>query len=143
MLNIRAVLDTNVLVSGVISPQGAPRKILELAVGGAFRVVSSRAINHEILDVLHRDAIYVRYRLTEEVIDGVAALLYEGALLTEDRYRVAKVRKDPDDNKFIACALEGEADYIVSGDEHLLAIKHYQGIQIVDARMFLELLNRK
>ncbi len=63
-------------------------------------------------------------------------------VLTEDRYAVSKLRKDPKDNMFIACALEGEADYIVSGDDHLLGLKHYKGVQIVDARGFLKILGK-
>jgi hypothetical protein len=54
---LRAVVDTNVIVSGIISPKGAPRKILDLARREIFKVVSSIAINHEILNVLHRDSI--------------------------------------------------------------------------------------
>ena len=57
MRKIRAVVDTNVLVSGIIPPKGAPRTILELARKEVFKVVSSIAINHEILNVLHRDCI--------------------------------------------------------------------------------------
>lgn len=137
MRRIRAVLDVNIIVSGIISPKGAPRKILELAVEEAFEAVSSLEINREALSVLHRESIYAKYGLSEEIIDGISAFLYEGTILTEGRYSVTKVRKDPDDDKVIACAVEGEADYIVSGDEHLLGLKHYKGIQILDARAFL------
>jgi len=140
---IRAVIDTNVFVSGVISPKGSPRKILELASEGKFRAVTSISINHEILEVLHREYIYNAYGLTEEIVDDVASFLYEGALLTEDSYSIHKVKKDPDDNKFIACAIEGEADYIISGDGHLLGLKHYKGIQIVDANGFLKILKKE
>jgi len=139
---IRAVIDTNVLVSGIISPKGAPRKILDLARKESFKVVTSIAINHEILRVLHRDYIYTKYNITEEIIDDISTFLYEGTALTEDRYAVSKVKKDMEDNKFIACALEGEADYIVSGDKHLLGLKYYRGIQIVDARGFLKILRK-
>jgi hypothetical protein len=132
-----------VLVSGIISPKGAPRKVLESARRGLFEVVSSASINHEIFDVLHRDYIYTRYNLTEGIIDEISAFLYEGAILTDDRYAISKVRKDPEDNKFIACALEGEADYIISGDDHLLGLKHYRGLQIVWARDFLKVLEKK
>ncbi len=142
MQKIRAVIDTNILVSGTISSKGAPRKILDLARSEAFKVVSSVAINHEVLNVLHRDYIYVKYSLSEDIIDGLSAFLYEGTVLTEDRYSVSRVKKDPEDNKFIACAIEGEADYIVSGDDHLLALKHYKGVQIVDARGFLKVIAR-
>jgi uncharacterized protein len=138
MRKIRAVIDTNVLVSGIISPRGAPRKILEAARNEIFKVVSSASINHEILGVLHRDYIYTKYNLTEEVIDDITAFLYEGTLLTAGRYTASKIKKDLEDNKFIACALEGETDYIVSGDDHLLALKHYSGVQLVDAKIFLK-----
>ncbi|MDA8325872.1 MAG: putative toxin-antitoxin system toxin component, PIN family [Nitrospiraceae bacterium] len=142
MQKIRAVVDTNVLVSGIISPKGAPRKLLELARKEIFKVVSSASINHEILNVLHREYIYIKYRLTEDIIDDISRFLYEGTILTEDRYSISKVRKDPEDNKFISCAIEGEAGYIVSGDDHLLGLKHYKGIQIMDARGFLRILEK-
>ncbi|MEW6418024.1 MAG: putative toxin-antitoxin system toxin component, PIN family [Nitrospirota bacterium] len=136
-------MDTDVLVSGVISPKGAPRKILNLARKEVFKAVSSVSINHEVLSVLHRGHIYAKYNLTEEVIDDISAFLYEGTVLTEDRYAVSIIKKDPKDNKFIACAIEGEADYIVSGDDHLLRLEHYRGIQIVDAQGFLKVLDKK
>mgnify|MGYP001607869422 FL=1 len=142
MLKIRAVIDTNILVSGIISPKGAPRKILDLARKEVFKVVTSISINHETLNVLHRACIYTKYNLTEEIIDDVSAFMYEGTVLTEDQYALSRVKKDPEDNKFIACALEGEADYIVSGDAHLLGLKHYRGIQIVDARGFLKIIGK-
>ena len=143
MSKIRAVVDTNLFVSGLISPKGSPRKILDLARKEGFKVVTSIAINREILSVLHRGHIYAKYNLTEEIIDDISAFLYEGTILTEDQYAVSKVKKDPEDDKFIACAIEGEADYIVSGDEHLLGLKHYRGIQIVDVRAFLKVVARK
>lgn len=141
MQKIKAVIDTNIFVSGAISPKGIPRKILEAAQRKIFQVVTSISINREILDVLHRDYIYTKYNLNEDIIDDIAAFLYEGATLTEDSYKVSKIIKDPADNKFIGCAIEGEADYIVSGDEHLLSLKHYKGIQIIDAKSFLKILS--
>ncbi|MDO9289079.1 MAG: putative toxin-antitoxin system toxin component, PIN family [Thermodesulfovibrionales bacterium] len=143
MAVIRTVIDTNVFVSGLISPKGSPRKVLELAREGIFKAVTPISINHEIFEVLHRDYIYNKYGLTEEIVDDIASLLYEGTILTEDSYKIQKVKKDPEDNKFIACAIEGEADYIVSGDGHLLNLKHYKGIQIVDANSFLEILEKR
>jgi uncharacterized protein len=52
------------------------------------------------------------------------------------------VAADPDDNKYLAAAVEGLADLVVSGDDHLLALKAYEGIRIVSAREFLTLLGR-
>lgn len=139
MRAIRAVIDANIFISGVISSKGSPRKLIELARKGVFKAVSSTSINSEILDVLHRDYIYSKYNLNEEIVDDIASFLYEGTILTEGSYSISKVKKDPADNKFIECAMEGEADYIVSGDEHLLSLKHYKGIQIVNVKDFLEL----
>ncbi len=143
MLIGRVVIDTNIFVSGTISPKGSPRKILDLAKKGAFKVVTSLSINHEILEVLHREHIYRKYGLNEKIIDDIAAFLYEGTILTEDTYEVSRVKKDVADNKFVGCALEGDAVYIVSGDDHLLSIKHYRGIQIVDANSFLRIIAGK
>lgn len=141
MRAIRAVIDTNIFVSGVISSKGSPRKLLELARKGVFKVVSSISINREILEVLHRDYIYSKYGLQEDIVDDIASFLYEGTVLTEDSYTISKVKKDPADNKFIECAIEGEADYIVSGDDHLLSLKHHKEIQIISVKDFLKLLD--
>lgn len=90
---IRAVLDTNILVSGIISPKGASRKILNLARKEVFKVVTSISINHEFFNVLHRAYIYTKYNLTETIIDDMSAFLYEGAILTEDHYNISRVKK--------------------------------------------------
>ncbi|MEK6545824.1 MAG: putative toxin-antitoxin system toxin component, PIN family, partial [Nitrospinota bacterium] len=122
----KAVLDTNIFVSGIISSKGSPRKVLELAKKEVFKVVTSASINHEIIEVLHRDYIYTKYSLNEDIIDDIATFLYEGTLLVEDTFKISIIEKDPSDNKFINCAVEGEADYIVSGDSHLLSLKNYK-----------------
>lgn len=143
MHRIKAVLDTNIIVSGIVSPKGLPRKLLELAKEETFKVVTSILINREILEVLHRDHIYTKYGLNAAIIDDIASFLYEGTILTEDSYEIMKVKKDPEDDKFINCAIEGEADYIVSGDRHLLDLKHYSGIQIVNVNSFLRILQKE
>ncbi|MBF0404379.1 putative toxin-antitoxin system toxin component, PIN family [Candidatus Magnetominusculus xianensis] len=71
---IRAVIDTNVFVSGAISPNGSPRKVLNVALKGQFRVITSITINHEILSVLHRKHIYTKYHLDEDIINGISSL---------------------------------------------------------------------
>jgi putative PIN family toxin of toxin-antitoxin system len=139
---IKAVIDTNLFVSGLISSKGSPRKILELAKKEVFKVATSVPINREILEVLHRDYIYFKYGLNEDIIDDIAIFLYEGTQLTNDTFKFSVIKKDPADNKFISCAIEVEADYIISGDEHLLNLKHYKGIQIVNAFSFLKILEK-
>jgi putative PIN family toxin of toxin-antitoxin system len=75
---IRAVIDTNVFVSGAISPKGSPRRILEMARKRIFETVTSPSINQEILSVLHTDNIYAKYGINEDTVDGIASFLYEG-----------------------------------------------------------------
>ena len=60
--------------------------------------------------------------------------------LVEVESRVKVIQEDPADNKFLECALDGHADYVVSGDDHLLKIEHYQRIRIFSVRQFLKLL---
>ncbi len=61
-------------------------------------------------------------------------------MVTEGKLAVNVVAKDPEDNKFLGCALEGNADYLVGGDDHLLEVKDYEGRRIVPPTTFLALL---
>jgi hypothetical protein len=140
---IRAVIDTNIFVSGAISPKGSPRRILEIAERKVSETVTSPLINQEILSVLHRENTYAKYGINEDIVDGIASFLYEGTILTQGFCQVTRIKQDPEDNKFIGCAVEGEADYIVSGDRHLLSLKSYKGIQILNADSFLRVLVKK
>ena len=83
-----------------------------------------------------------RYKCTseEETIDLIGE---KAIVVTKDLYETDKIKKDHTDNKFLACALEAEADYIVSGDKDLLEIKHFHGIQIVDAKTFVKKVTGK
>lgn len=137
---IKAVVDTNIFVSGIISPKGLPRKIIVAAKDKQFDLITSVSINDEILEVLHRDYIYEKYHLTEQIIDDICALLYEGSLIVEDLYSIKSSSPDPKDDKFLAAALEGKADYIVSGDPHLLNLGRYHDVEIITARRLLEIL---
>ncbi|MCK5541836.1 MAG: putative toxin-antitoxin system toxin component, PIN family [Desulfobacterales bacterium] len=90
----RAVIDTNLFISGLFAQKGYTFKLQELWITKAF-------------------------------------------IVTKDRYKTNKIKKDQTDNKFLSCALEAKADFIVSGDNHLLELKHYHGIQIVTAKIFV------
>jgi putative PIN family toxin of toxin-antitoxin system len=137
---IKAVVDTNIFVSGLISSKGSPRKILVAAIDNKFDLITSATINEEILEVLHRDYIYEKYHLTEQVIDDICALLYEGSLIVDELYSIKSGSPDPKDDKFLATAIEGKAEYIVSGDPHLLNLGCYLDIEIITARRFLDIL---
>ena len=79
----------------------------------------------------------------DETVKRFFRFVFRKSVMTSDSFQTDRIIDDPTDNKFLACALETKADYIVSGDNHLLELKHYQGIQIVDARTFIKQVTRK
>lgn len=138
---LRAVLDANVLVSALIRPKGPPGQILvRLLRDRAFTLVTSAAILTEI----RRSLAYPRVRkhliASDEDLDlWVASLGLVGEPI-EGRLRITAVVGDSEDDKYIAAALEGRAQFIVTGDAHLLALKTYEGVRMVTPRVFLGLL---
>ena len=135
-----AVVDTNVLVSGVIAPHGAPRRILEAWHAGRFTLVTSEAIIAEVARVLRYPRIYERYNLIEDDVVAVIGSLGTDAEVVAGLYEVRR-SSDPADDVFLACALEGRAETLVSGDRHLLEIGSYHGVLIVTPRQFTAVLD--
>ena len=135
----RAVVDTNVLVSGLISDQGAPRQIVNVWHQRQFTLLTSALIVAEVVRVLRYPHLQTTYQLSEEDVLLVRDALLNDAPVLEDLYQV-EYSRDPKDNMFLACALEGHPDYLVTGDTHLLEIKFYHGVQIVTPHRFLNIL---
>jgi putative PIN family toxin of toxin-antitoxin system len=135
----RAVLDTNVFVSALISPMGKPAAVLKAARSGRFTLVSSPPINEEIIEVLNRPRLRDRYNLGNRIFD-VSFILWEVAELVLDLPDV-RICSDADDDKFLATAIGGKADYLVTGDAgDLLHLGECQGVAIVSPRDFLSRL---
>lgn len=138
---LRVVLDTNVIVSGILSHKGAPAEILNAWRGRRFLLLSSLAIVAEVRAVFRYARILKKYPLIDEEIDQVIRLLEHDALLVPGSADVAgNVLADPKVEMFLSCALDGLADVIGSGDHHLLGLGMYRDIPIVTARQFLERL---
>jgi len=138
---LRVVLDANVLVSALIRPKGPPGQIvIRLLEGRAFELVTSP----EILTEVRRSLAYPRVRkylaASDEELDLWVASLELIAETVEGRQRINAVAEDPDDDKYIVAAVEGRAQFVVSGDAHLLALKAYEGVRIVTPRAFLDIL---
>jgi len=138
---LRAVPDANIFVSALICSKGNSAKICARV--DEFASCTSDAILKEVERVVHYDHIYKKYNLDEAIIDQHLQKLRRSHIIVSGTYEVHGVVSDPDDNKFIACALEAGADYIISGDPHLLNLKHYRDIQIITPRAFLEILDRE
>jgi putative PIN family toxin of toxin-antitoxin system len=134
----RAVVDTHVLVSGIIAPHGAPRRILEAWHAGQFTLVTSEPIVAEVARVLRDPRIRDRYSLTEDDVATVVDSLRTDKVVA-GLYEVQR-SVDPADDMFLACALGGLAEYVVSGDRHVLEIGSYHDVLIVTPRHFAALL---
>jgi len=138
---IPAVLDANVVVSGILSENGTPGKILKAWFEDRFHLVISPAILDELRRVLQYPRIARRHRWSasqvREFLDDLASL----AFLTSGQFALpAIIAEDPSDDRYLECASKGEANYIVSGDRHLLDLEAYEGTEIVSPREFIQLL---
>lgn len=138
---IRAVFDTTIFVSSLLKKNGLPAQAL--AAWRAHRVVllTSPAILSEIAATLQYTRIRRKYRVTDVEVGELIDLLLSDAVVVAGTLNVAgSVPGDPDDEIVLACAVEGQADLIVTGDQHLLALAAFRSIPIVTVRSLLERL---
>jgi putative PIN family toxin of toxin-antitoxin system len=135
----KVVLDTNTIISGMIVQAGTPAAVLRAWLANMFVMVTSPALIDEFARVAQRPHLQ-KYGLTDDRIKEMTFLLWARAVVTPGNLEVKAVEADPDDDKFLACALEGQAEYIVSGDHHLLNLKEYQRVRVVLAGDFLRAL---
>jgi putative PIN family toxin of toxin-antitoxin system len=124
---IRAVIDTNILVSALIKPQGRVGPVLLYLREGRYILIYSEPILEELVEVLSRPMMRRKYHLTEEDIEAVLLLISLRGRPVSPTRRI-RVCRDPRDNKFLEAAVAGNADLIVSGDEDLLILSPFEGI---------------
>ena len=113
---------------------------MELWINGRFELVTSDEILNELYRVFHKPTIQKHFHPSEDDIEEYLEAIKEKAIITPDLYQTSRIKKDPTDNKFLACAIEAKADFIVSGDKHLKEIKQFHEIRIVDAKTFVEIV---
>ncbi len=141
-----AVLDTNLTVSGAISPHGLPNQVLRALQRDAFRLLSSRDLVEEVADVLGREHIRRRYRPDDPIVRAVLAAQQQAMIEPLPLDALPVHCRDPKDDPLLACALAGSADYIVTGDADLLALDGHSALgrlRIVTPRAFLALLDER
>ena len=136
---MRIVVDTNLFVSALIRPNGIPAQILTHET--PFQLVTTEEILVELERVLGYPRINRKYNLSDETVREYLARIRDDSDLVEISDSAAGVSPDPDDDKFLACAAESGANYIVSGDPHLYSLGDYMGIPILTPRQFLDLLS--
>ena len=137
---LKAVVDTNVLVSGTIRKSGHPNRIMNAWREGLFVLVTSESLIDEAVRVFLYPRISQKYGLTEGQINRVLKSLKRYALVTPGKLKINAIKEDPDDNQVIVAAVEAEADCMVSGDPHLLNLGSYRGIEIVSPGQFVKML---
>jgi len=130
---LRIVLDTNVFISGVFF-SGPPYDILKAWIDERIQIV----ISSEILQEYQRVGEELQYRYPEIKIIPILKSFSKNAILISAPSLPHQVCVDPDDDKFLACAVAGNAELIISGDRHLLDINDFQSIKIIKPRMFLD-----
>lgn len=131
---MRVVLDTNTLVSAVLSPSGPPRRLLDGARTQHFEYCSSATLLAEFLDVMSRPKFAARVMQAGLTPQNIVAELRRLAYMTAPVEVPRVVEFDPDDDHVLACAVAGRADLIVSGDRHLHGLGGwYREIPIVTA----------
>jgi len=133
---IKVVVDTNVLVSGLISPKGSPAKIIDSWQKRKFVLVTSKATLKELKKVLNYSKIAKNYHLDQEKVDEYIKGFWAFSEVCSPTKKISVVKNDPEDNKFIEAAVTAKTDFIVSGDRHLLELSEYQGIKILTVKEF-------
>jgi len=130
---MRVVIDTNIFVSSFFG--GKPRKIIDLWKTGKITLCLSNAILDEYIDVLRRVGLR-----EEDELEELLSLFSRGLnlLFTTKTPKIRIIKNDPDDDKFIECAVALEAHTVITGDREVLTIKEYMGIRIVTPQQFLE-----
>lgn len=137
---MRIVLDTNVVISGLLW-RGTPYRLLRVAgETDVVELIASPVLLAELSEVLRRPAMMRRLDLIGRTAERVFAD-YAAIVVSVVPARVRQVvTADPDDDHILAAAVEGNADLIVSGDTHLLTIGTYRGIRIVTPSVALEIV---
>jgi putative PIN family toxin of toxin-antitoxin system len=131
----RAVYDTNVLVSALLKPGSLPSSLVSLAMTGVVQLCLSPATHAEYDEVIRRP----RFAFSVEMVERFMEELTASALMVEPATRVTACSDDPD-NRFLECALEASADYLVTGNLRHFPAPAFGGVRIVTPAVFAHAL---
>ena len=136
---LRIVVDTNLFVSSLLSRHGAPAQVIDAWRNRQYLLVVSEPIITEIRRVISSSSIREKYTILDQDIEDLLILINQEALFVPGLAdAMGAIPDDPQDEIFLACAVDGQADMIVSGDRHLLNLREYRAIPILTARQFLD-----
>ena len=131
---LRVVFDTNIFISA-LNWSGKPWIAYLRWLNDEFILVTSTAILSELCDILRRD-----FNWSDDDAYDIYNLIGSLSIVVTPTERIEVIEQDPDDNRILECAVEGNVNYIVSGDRHLLDLGRYRGIEIITTSEFLVLL---
>lgn len=131
----RLVIDTNVFISAILFG-GLPEKVIDLVKRREVLLIVSPEIEAEILRKIHQ------FPITADMVEDLMFVLEETVIKVAPPRRLS-ICRDPKDNMFLEAALEGEADFLVTGDKDLLALKRFGGTIITKPRLFLEVTKKE
>ena len=134
---MRVVLDANVFVSAALKPNSKQARIIDLVKAGRVILLLSQDILDELRKVFRYPKIRKELLISVREIDEALSEIARVAILTPGKMKIRAIQADPADNRYLECALEGQADFIISGDRHLTDVDGYQGLKIVDPATFL------
>jgi putative PIN family toxin of toxin-antitoxin system len=134
MIALRLVIDTNILVSAALKPEGLQRTVLVLAMTRPARLYISQAILEEYREVLARREFKIRRGLRQQLLQ----LIKNRAQLV-DPVRGLQLTKDPDDNKFMECADAARADYLITGNQRHFP-RFWKKTKIITSREFISIV---
>lgn len=129
---IRVVTDTNIFISALMFG-GLPGTFLDLAFVKSFQLVTSPVLLEELDEKLRK-----KFDISGEDAVLIRARLERCALVVTPGFVLEVIKEDPDDDRVLECAVAGEADYLVSGDRHLLKLGSYEGTPIMTVRQFMD-----
>jgi uncharacterized protein len=133
MLALRLVLDTNVVVSAALKPDGLQRTVFLMAITRPARLYVSRPIFEEYSAVLARRELRIRRGLRLQLLD----LIRNRSFSVEPRYAIRQAT-DPDDNIFLECAEAGRADYLITGNQKHFP-RFWKATKVITPREFVQL----
>lgn len=133
----KIVIDTNIYISAIFWG-GKPREVVDLGRSGQVSIFRSSEIEEEIVKKLK-----TKFGLSDEESAQILLDFSTFTTLIKIHRRITVIDDDPDDNKFIECAVSSMSGFIVSGDKHLLRLKNYKGIEILNAVEFLYMISKE
>lgn len=139
---MRITVDTNVMVSSSFW-DGASCRIMEIIENKEIELVISKDIIEEFLKVLEYEGIQQKIKDKNLEIKRTIEKIISISTVIEPSKKLDIIKEDPTDNKIIECAVEGNVDYIISRDKHLLKLKEFAAIKIIKPEEFLDIINKK